>query len=423
MGSTIVSPAESRLFKPLKVGNVQLQNRIVFPPLTRFRNDDVHAPLPFMEKYYADRASVPGTLLISEATAISHFEEGQENNPGFVSNRQVAAWKRIIDAVHAKGSFFFQQIWAMGRAAEPEHMAERGFPYRSSSAVARPGTEVVPKALTEEEIYGIIQDFVDTAKRVVAAGADGVEIHSAHGYLLDQFLSDNINQRTDKWGGSIENRARLSLEVIKAVVAAIGAEKVAVRFSPYAAYQGSEKSDPQELYTYIIDELKKMDVNFAYLSLVEATGDPGALIFNEKEINQGKTLDFILELWDNRSPVLVAGGYEPHTAAAALEHHYGKWDVMIGFGRHFIANPDLVYRIKHGLKLNKYNRLTFYVNKSEVGYNDYTFSEEFLKEQSRLQIASQTAEINTGLEGFAAHDTQVKGAATTTTLVEVQSVA
>lgn len=372
------TPSETRLFKPLKVGNVTLQNRIALPALTRLRNDDDHIPLPLMEKYYADRGSVPGTLVISEATAISHIEEGQANNPGFVNDAQVKSWSKIIDAVHANGSFYFQQIWGMGRASRPEHLAKRGFPYRSSSAVPMKGVEVTPTAMTEDEILETIQNFAETSKRVIAAGADGVEIHSAHGYLLDQFLTSSVNQRTDKWGGSIENRSRLTLQVVKAVVQAIGAEKVAIRFSPYAGFQGSEKTDFIELYTHLITELKKMNAKFAYLSLVEATGDPGALVRGEKPINIGKTLDFILELWDNYSPVMVAGGYQPESAARAVETHYKDWDVMVAFGRHFIANPDLVFRIQHGIPLTKYNRSTFYLQKQWEGYNDYPFSQEFL---------------------------------------------
>ncbi|KAH6988539.1 NADPH dehydrogenase [Ilyonectria destructans] len=381
MGS-ITPQSESRLFKPLKMGNVTLQHRIVFPPLTRNRNDDDHTPLPLMEKYYADRASTPGTLVISEATSISHAEEGQRNVPGFVTDRQVAAWKKIIDGVHAKGSFYFQQIWGLGRASTTDYIAERGFPYRSSSDVPLEGCDVAPRAMTEEEILQTIQDFVDTAKRVVAAGGDGVEIHSAHGYLLDQFLSDAVNKRTDKWGGSIENRSRFTLEVVKAVVAAIGAEKVAIRLSPYAGFQGAIKSDINELYTYLVEELKKMNVKFAYLSLVEATGDPAAIVLGTEAPNKGKTLDFILEAWDNLSPVLVAGGYTPETAGWALDDHYKKWDVLIAFGRHFLANPDLVFRVKNGIELNKYNRATFYLTMSDVGYNDYPFSDEFLKTQA-----------------------------------------
>jgi NADPH2 dehydrogenase len=377
-----VTPAQTRLFKPLKVGNFELQHRIVLPPLTRNRNDNNHTPLPLMVKYYADRASTPGTLIISEATAISHLEEGQRNTPGFVSDSQVAAWSKIIDAVHAKGSFYFQQIWGLGRASTPAYMAERGMKYRSSSAVAMKGADATPEEMTEEEILDIIQSFVDTAKRVVTAGGDGVEIHAAHGYLLDQFISDAVNHRQDKWGGSIENRSRLFLEVVKAVVAAIGAERVAMRFSPYASFQDAEKSDIEGQYIYIIQELKKMNVPFAYMSLVEATGDPAAIVLGAQEVNKGKTLDFILEAWDNQSPVLVAGGYEPNSAAWAIEEHYQKWNVLVAFGRHFLANPDMVFRVQNGIELNKYNRSTFYKTMSEEGYNDYPFSKEFLATQS-----------------------------------------
>lgn len=374
------NPADTRLFKPLKLGNNELQHRIAFAPLTRYRNDDENVPTDLMEKYYADRASAPGTLVISEATGINHAEEGSPNGPGFVNDAQVAGWKKIIDAVHAKGSIYFQQIWAMGRASSPEYLEKRGYPYRSSSAVPMPKSETAPRPMTEEEILQTIQDFVETAKRVVAAGGDGVEIHSAHGYLLDQFLTEAINQRTDKWGGSIENRARLTLTVVKEVAAAIGAERTAVRLSPWAGFQGSEKKDSKELFTYIINELKKTGLKLAYISLVEATGDPAVLILGDKGINEDKTLDFILEAWDNQSPVMVAGGYLPHSAAWAVEEHYKKWDVIIGFGRYFISNPDLVYRIKKGIPLTKYNRPTFYLNKQWEGYNDYAFSEEYLKE-------------------------------------------
>lgn len=379
MGSLSAPPPQSRLFTPLRLGTVDLKHRVVLAPLTRYRNDDDNAPLPFMQKYYADRGSAPGTLVISEATAISHAEEGTLNGPGFVSDDQVKAWSKVIDAVHANGSFYFQQIWAMGRASDPKYLAERGFKYRSSSAVAMEGKDATPEAMTEEEILDTIQAFVDTAKRVIEAGADGVEIHGAHGYLIDQFTSDSVNHRTDKWGGSIENRARFLLETVKAVVAAVGAERVALRMSPFASFQGAEVSDIIGQYTYIIEELKKMNAPFAYLSLVEATGDPGALIFGSKQVNQGKTLDFILEAWDNRSPVMVAGGYTYESATKALEQHYQKWDVLVAFGRQFIANPDLVFRMKNGIELTKYNRKTFYINKSEVGYNDYPFSKEYMR--------------------------------------------
>ncbi|PYH42985.1 alkene reductase [Aspergillus saccharolyticus JOP 1030-1] len=378
-----VNPASSRLFEPIQVGRMKLSHRIVFPPLTRNRNDDDHTPLPFMARYYADRASTPGTLVISEATAVSHLEEGQDNTPGFVSDRQIVAWKTIIDAVHEKGSYYFQQVWGMGRASYPELMRRKGLKYRSSSAVPMEGVDAVPEEMTEEDIVETIQSFADTAKRVIAAGGDGVEVHCAHGYLLDQFLSDAVNKRTDKWGGSTENRARLVLEVIKAVVDAVGADRVALRLSPYAAFQQAEKGDIHGQYLYLIAQLKTTVPPLAYLSLVEATGDPGALIFGGKAVNQGKTLDFILEAWDNRSPVIVAGGYHPETAAWAVEKRYNKWNTLVAFGRHFLANPDLVFRIRHKIELNKYNRPTFYLAKNEIGYNDYPFSKEYLAAQQR----------------------------------------
>ncbi|KJR89031.1 NADH:flavin oxidoreductase/NADH oxidase family protein [Sporothrix schenckii 1099-18] len=380
--------ANSRLFKPLKLGHAALQHRIALAPLTRNRNDSEHSPTPLMVTYYADRASTSGTLVVSEATAVSHDEEGQRNIPGFTSDRQVAAWKEIIDAVHAKGSVYFQQLFALGRASTADYVAESGRPYRSSSAVAMQGVDATPTAMTEDEIHETIQAFVDSSKRAIAAGADGVEIHAAHGYLLDQFLTDSVNRRTDRWGGSIENRSRLTLEVVKAVVEAVGAERVAVRFSPYAGFQGVEKSDTRELYGYIVGELKKMDnARLAYLSLVAATGDPAAIIFGGKEINKGKTLDFILDAWDNQSPVMIAGGYTPETARLTVDEHYQHYDVLVGFGRHYLANPDLVFRIKNGIPLNKYNRKTFYLVMSNVGYNDYPFSDEFKTTQETLVAA------------------------------------
>ncbi|KAK6213154.1 NADPH dehydrogenase [Colletotrichum tabaci] len=374
-----MSASKSRLFEPVKVGTIELKHRIAMAPLTRFRNDEDHLPSSFMLRYYADRASVPGTLITSEATAIAVAQEGHKYLPSFATDAQAAGWEKIIQAVHNKGSFWFQQLWDLGRGADPAYAAERGSKYRSSSAVALAGVDGVPEEMSEEEIQQVIQSYVATAKRVIAAGGDGVEIHSAQGYLLDQFLSDKVNQRTDKWGGSIENRARLTLEVVRAVAAAIGIQRVALRLSPYATYQDSLKSDTKELNLYIIEELKKLDGPLAYISLVEAVGDPVVLFYDSKPDAENKTLDFILEAWDNRSPVIVAGGYTPESAQLALDTHYKKWDVVIAFGRHFIANPDLVYRIKNGVELTKYNRDTFYVVNSEEGYNDYPFSPEFLK--------------------------------------------
>ncbi|OHW95950.1 NADH:flavin oxidoreductase NADH oxidase [Colletotrichum incanum] len=387
MASTKI--AESKLFKPLKLGNAQLNHRIAMAPLTRYRNDKNHVAKPFVPRYYGERASSQGTLIISEATGTSMQETGARQGPAFVTDEQVAAWQKVIAAVHEQKSVWFQQIWAQGRAADPEYQKERGYKFRSSSAVPIEPGAPVPEAMTEDEILGVIQDFADTAKRVVAAGGDGVEIHGAHGYLIDQFLSDSVNHRTDKWGGSIENRSRLLLEVVKAVVAAIGAERVALRLSPYASFQGAESSDIHGQYTYVIEELKKMNAPFAYLSLVEARGDPAKLLSPDQDsAADQQTLDFILNIWDNLSPIIVAGNYSPETASRALEEHYKNWDVIVAFGRSFLANPDLVWRIKHGVPLSKYHRFSFYIKGSEIGYNDYTFSQEYIDAQRDWAVAN-----------------------------------
>ncbi|KAH6687196.1 NADH:flavin oxidoreductase/NADH oxidase [Plectosphaerella plurivora] len=391
MASSNIS--ESRLFKPLKLGNAQLTHRIAMAPLTRFRNNTNNAPLDFTPKYYADRGSTPGTLIMSEATGTSMQETGVDQVPAFVTDEQVASWKKVIAAVHENKSVWFQQLWGLGRGADPEFQKRNGYKFMSSSPVPMKEGHPVPEEMTEAEILATIDGFVATAKRVVGAGGDGVEVHGAHGYLLDQFLSDSVNKRTDKWGGSIENRARLLLMTVKAVVEAIGAEKVGIRLSPYASYQNSESSDIIGQYTYVIDELKKMNVPFAYLSLVEARGDPDKLGMEQDPSTDHQTLDFILEKWDNLSPVVVAGSYTPETAVRAVDGPYKKWDVIVAFGRNFVSNPDLVYRIKHGLPLNEYHRPTFYLKGSEIGYNDYPFSKEWAHEQREAAVASMEVHV------------------------------
>ncbi|CAK7240831.1 MAG: hypothetical protein STHCBS139747_002279 [Sporothrix thermara] len=376
-------PPSSRLFQPLKLGNATLQHRIALAPATRLRGDNDNVPLPIAETYYADRACMPGTLIISESAVISRDEEGIPHMPGISSDAQVAAWARIIDAVHAKSGIFFLQLAACGRMASPAYLAERGIPFRSCSDVPVDEKGAVPRPMTVPEIQQTIQDFVQASKRAVAAGADGVEIHAAHGSLLDQFLSDASNKRTDEWGGSVEKRSRLTLDIVRAVVDAIGAERVAVRFSPYAATKGTAKSDPHGLYSYLVGALRQMNVPFAYLSLVATRGDaptaptiPGPT--SQTQTLPFESLDFIVDAWDNLSPVVIAGGYLPESACFLVDDYYKKYDVIVAFGRRFIANPDLVFRIRNGIPLNEYDRSTFYQPPSAIGYNDYPFCDEFL---------------------------------------------
>ncbi|KAJ4252478.1 hypothetical protein NW762_011079 [Fusarium torreyae] len=382
-----MSASESKIWQPLKVGNLTLAHRIAMPPLTRFRNDDNHAPLPIMRQYYSDRASTPGTLVITEATGVSPQAEGAANLPGISTPEEVEGWGKVYEAVHAKGSYIFQQLWDLGRASDPSYVKGRGYKYISSSNQQMEGRPEPPEPLTEDEIWQKIAEFRDAAKNVIAAGGDGVEIHGAHGYLIDQFTRDSINNRTDQWGGSVENRARFLLEVVKAVVEEVGAEKTALRLSPFATFQGSYSSDTWEQTGYIIRELKKAGYKLAYLSLVEPRGNPIHLGIAPQQPTdsvqpfqqQEQSLKFILEEWDNQSPVMVAGAYTPSSAIKALDEDYSKWDVLVAFGRYFISNPDLVFRIKNGVPLAPYDRTQFYVNKSNDGYNDYAFSEEFLK--------------------------------------------
>ncbi|KAF3812258.1 putative inactive reductase easA [Colletotrichum gloeosporioides] len=381
----------TKLFQPLKMGKMDLAHRVVMAPLTRYRADDDGAPiLPMVAKYYADRASTPGTLLISEATAVSPADIGDLNLPGFSTEAECAAWKQVFDAVHAKGSYIFQQLWSLGRAADPDFVKGRGYKYCSSSDVQMTGRPVPPEPLTEDEIWVKINAWRDAAKKVVAAGGDGVEIHGAHGYLVDQFTRDSANKRTDKWGGSVENRARFLLEIVKACVEEIGAERVALRLSPFATFQESYSTDPDtwEQTLYVVRELKKAGYKLAYISLVEAVGNPVNLGIVPRQPtddvqpfaeDRPQTLDFILEEWDNISPVVVAGGYLGDSARWAVDERYKKWDVAVAFGRYFISNPDLVFRVKNNIPFTPYDRSTFYLKKSNEGYNTWEFSEEYVK--------------------------------------------
>jgi NADPH2 dehydrogenase len=214
-------------------------------PLTRFRADESHVQLPFVKEYYTQRASVPGTLIISEATFISPRGSGYGNVPGIYSPAQITAWKEIADSVHAKGSFIFLQLWALGRTANPGNLSKEGNELVSSSAVPMGEGAPTPRALTEDEIEQFIKDYAQAGRNAIDAGFDGVEIHGANGYLVDQFTQDTSNKRTDGWGGSIEKRARFAVEVSKALVEAIGADKVGIRLSPWSPFQGMKMEEVQ----------------------------------------------------------------------------------------------------------------------------------------------------------------------------------
>ncbi|ORY62980.1 uncharacterized protein BCR38DRAFT_485755 [Pseudomassariella vexata] len=366
--------SKSRLFQPLKVGNVNLQHRMVMAPLTRFRADDHYVPLPLVKEYYAQRASVPGTLIITEAMFISQQASGYPNVPGIWSKEQIAAWKEITDTIHSKGSFVFVQLWALGRVASPDNAKAEGFEIKSASPIPESSDKPVPKQMTEEDIQSFISDYAQAARNAVEAGFDGVEVHGANGYLVDQFTQDVSNQRSDKWGGSIENRSRFALEVIGAIVKAIGADKVAIRLSPWSSFQGMKMKNPVPQFTHLVENLKQHKL--AYLHVVEARLD------GNKDTETDEKVSFVVDAWNNTSPVFIAGGFQGDSAKKAVDGEFKDREVAIVFGRYFISTPDLPYRIEKGLPLNEYDRDTFYTAGKKEGYTDYPFSEEFKKENN-----------------------------------------
>ncbi|KAF7195793.1 Chanoclavine-I aldehyde reductase fgaOx3 [Pseudocercospora fuligena] len=380
MSSSIPFP-ESKLFTPLQIGNITLQHRIVMAPLTRLRATADHVILSMAKEYYGQRATTPGTLLIAESNLISPRHGGAAHMPGIWNQEQIAAWKEVVNAVHAKGSYIFLQLVALGRVADEEQLKkEGGYPVVGASAIPFRGTGMgegvvvegaTPHPLTQDEIQTTVDDFVQAAKNGIEAGFDGIEIHGANGYLVDQFLQDTSNQRTDSYGGSIENRARFALEVATAVSQAIGKERLGFRISPFSTFQGMKMdgNKPVEQFSYLTQKLKDLDL--AYLHIIESR------VVNNVDCEKTEGIEPFLEIWGREKPVLVAGGFNSERAKEAVEVEYKDFNVGVVFGRWFISNPDLVFRIKHGLELNGYERDTFYAVEQKKGYLDYPSSEEW----------------------------------------------
>lgn len=364
--------AESKLFQPLKVGNSIVDHRIVMAPLTRFRADVDHVQLPQALEYYSQRASVPGTLIITEATLISEAHSGFPNAPGLWTDAQIKSWKIITDAVHDRRCTIFCQLIAPGRAAalNPSDGGARQLLSSSATPMTEEEDSDVPQEMTPEQIASCISDFTQTAKNAILAGFDGIEIHGANGYLVDQFLQDNCNKRSDRWGGSIENRARFALEITSAIVEAIGADRVGFRISPFSQFQGMRMADPIPQFSFLTERLKRYKL--AYLHIIESR------VNNNVDIECTDSIKFLLDIWGNTSPIFVAGGYTPENARQAVDGEYKDYDVAVVFGRHFLANPDLPYRIKEGQPLNKYDRASFYTPLLPEGYIDYPFSPGFV---------------------------------------------
>ncbi len=357
------------LFDEVKLGDLTLKNRIIMAPLTRMRSKQPgNIPFELNAKYYAQRATAG--LIISEATQVCEEGQGYPGTPGIHSEDQVNGWKLVTDAVHKAGGKIFCQLWHVGRISHSSFHG--GAPVAPSPIKPTGGTFTAdwkqvpfetPRALLTEEIPQIVNYYKQGALNAKAAGFDGVEIHGANGYLLDQFLQDGTNKRDDNYGGSIENRARLLLEVVDEVYKVF--ERVGVRLSPYGTFNDMSDSDPLGLFSYVLRELSKREIAYAHLIEPRSTNAGG----KEGEVEGAPiTSKMFRDLYEGT--LISAGGYTPELAKEAIESGYAD---CIAFGRWFISNPDLPDRIKNGASLNKYDRSTFYGG-GEKGYTDYPAS-------------------------------------------------
>ncbi|CEJ94900.1 hypothetical protein VHEMI10407 [[Torrubiella] hemipterigena] len=359
-------PTSSKLFRPLKFAHVDLKHRIIMSSLTRLRADANHVATPLMKEYYLQRASIPGTLIIAESCAVSPEHGGMVHSSAIFSDEQVAAWKDIVDAVHDKGCFMYAQISAFGRAADPTTAEAEGFKVKGPSAIAADGG-IVPLEMTQEDIHNTVTTFTRAAQNAIRAGFDGVEIYAANGYLLDTFIQDVSNQRSDAYGGSIENRNRLVVQVTQAVADAVGPERVGVKLSPWSTFQSMRMKDPIPQFKDLVTKLNGIQIGF--LNLIESR------VSGIDYTDGTEKVDWMWPLFDG--VIVTTGGYLPQTAMDFVDSHEdGKF--VVAFGRRYVANPDLPYRIQHGIELNPYDRSSFYKVGAPDGFIDYPFSKEFL---------------------------------------------
>jgi N-ethylmaleimide reductase len=355
--------SQTKLFEPYKLGAITLPNRLVMAPLTRNRAvPPGMVPSPLAADYYGQRASAG--LLITEASQVSQQGQGYQDTPGIYSKEQVAGWRKVTDRVHELGGRIFIQIWHVGRVSHDSLQPGGGKPVAPSAIRAKGKTFVngtfadvsEPRALELSEIPGIIDDFKRATKNALEAGFDGVEIHGANGYLLDQFAKDGANKRTDAYGGSIENRAKLMLEVSKAVVAEAGGDRTGIRISPVTPANDIVDSNPQALFDYITDGLSALKL--VYLHVVEgATGGP----------RDFAPFDYAGLRKRFSGAYIANNGYDFELATKVLDANAAD---LIAFGKPFISNPDLVERLKKGAALNDWDKNTFYGGGAK-GYTDY----------------------------------------------------
>ena len=359
------------LFTPLALGPLTLQHRVVMAPLTRMRADPAGlVPTALNAEYYAQRSSLGG-LLIAEATPVSLMGHGHPGVPGIHTDPQTAGWRLVTEAVHARGGFIYLQLWHTGRVSHSSHHPAEGLPV-GPSAIAAQGTTLdanwkpvpyeVPRALSLDEMPALVDSFRAAAARAMQAGFDGVEIHGANGYLLEQFLQARSNQRTDRYGGSVENRCRLHLEVAAAVAGEIGADRTGMRLSPWGISNDSHDDDPMPTYGHLVRGLAALKL--VYLHLVEPRVSGVGKADGVRE-GQPSATDAFRPLWPG--VLIAAGGFDRAGALQAVAT--GGVDA-VAFGRHFISNPDLPHRLQIGAPLTHYHRPTFYGG-GAPGYTDY----------------------------------------------------
>jgi N-ethylmaleimide reductase len=355
--------ADVDLFSPYQMGPFRLKNRIVMAPLTRSRAGVGNVPSTMAVIYYSARAGAG--LIITEATQASAGGQGYVSTPGIYSEEQIKRWSMVTEAVHGEGGVIFVQLWHVGRISHPDFrggelpVAPSSVAPRGMSTFTPSGLKPIPtpRALELDEIPGIVDEFRQAAKNARAAGFDGVEVHGANGYLLDQFLQDCTNQRTDRYGGSVENRARLLLEVVDAVAGVLGPERVGVRLSPGGTFNDMMDCDPEGIFDYVVQRLGER--NITYLHLIEPAQNSG-----EHPVPDLSARHF-RPLWPRT--LIVAGGYTLERAQEVIKE--GRAD-LVAFGQLFLANPDLPARFRRRAQLNKPDPETFYTGGAK-GYIDY----------------------------------------------------
>ncbi|ACT50228.1 alkene reductase [Methylovorus glucosotrophus] len=349
------------LFSPVSLGSIQLKNRMVMAPLTRNRAGTGNVPTDLNALYYQQRASAG--LIITEATPISAMAHGYPATPGIHTPAQVEGWKKVVQAVHAQGGKIVLQLWHVGRISHPSLLPDNALPVAPSAikpagqAFTYQGLQdfVTPRALELAELPGIVADYATATKHALEAGFDGVEVHAANGYLLDQFLRDGSNKRTDQYGGSLENRSRLLLEVVNAVIAVAGADKVGVRISPLNPFNDMADSNPQALFNHVAEVLSPLGL--AYLHAVEGGMGGGEVA----------PFDFNVLRKHFKGPYIANLAYDKAKGNAAIASGHAD---AIAYGVPFLANPDLVERFRQDAPLNAPDQASFYGG-TEKGYTDY----------------------------------------------------